>query len=104
MYKMAVIGDRESILIFKAFGADIFAVDEGETLQNKKLINRLASDGYALILVTEQVAKHLSDVLEHFSRDLLPAISIIPSVEGSYGLAEMMLRKNVERAVGMNIL
>lgn len=104
MYKMAVIGDRESILIFKAFGADIFAADEDEILQNKRLINQLASEGYAIILITEQVAQHLSEVLEHFGRELLPAISVIPSVEGSLGLAELMMRKNVERAVGMNIL
>lgn len=104
MYKMAVIGDRESILIFKAFGADIFAAEEKETLQNKKLMNRLASEGYAVILITEQVAKHLSDVLEHFSREKLPAILLIPSSEGQLGLAEEIIKKNVERAVGMNIL
>lgn len=104
MYKMAVIGDRESILIFKAFGADIFAADQDEILQNKRLIKQLASEGYAIILITEQVAQHLGEVLEHFGRELFPAISVIPSVEGSLGLAELKMRKNVERAVGMNIL
>ncbi|HEX3021919.1 MAG TPA: V-type ATP synthase subunit F [Lachnospiraceae bacterium] len=104
MYKIAVVGDRESILIFKAFGADIFAVNEEETLENQKLMNRLASDGYAVILITEQTAMNLRDVLEHFSRDILPAIMIIPSVEGSQGLAEEIMRKNVEKAVGVDIL
>lgn len=104
MYKMAAVGDRESILIFKAFGVDVFAVEEKETLQNKKLVNRLANEGYAVILMTEQVAEHLSDVLEHFSREKLPAILLIPSSGGQLGLAEEIMRKNVERAVGMNIL
>jgi V/A-type H+-transporting ATPase subunit F len=104
MYKIAVVGDRESILIFKAFGADIFAVNQEETLENQKLMNRLASDGYAVILITEQTAMNLRDVLEHFSKDILPAIMIIPSVEGSQGLAEEIMRKNVERAVGVDIL
>ncbi|WP_394526158.1 V-type ATP synthase subunit F [Lacrimispora sp. JR3] len=103
MYKMAVIGDRESILIFKAFGADIFAADEADVMQNRRLVNQLAKDGYAIILITEQVASHLSEVLEHFGREPLPAISVIPSMEGSHGLAELRMKKNVERAVGMNI-
>ena len=104
MYKMAVIGDRESVLIFKAFGADIFFFVLEEVLKNKRLINQLASEGYAIILITEQVAEHLSEVLEHFSKEPLPAISVIPSLDGSLGLAERIMKKNVERAVGMNIL
>lgn len=104
MYKMAVVGDRESILIFKAFGAYVYAVDESETLQNKKLMNRLAGEGYAVIMLTEHVAEHLRDVLEHYSRQELPAILLIPSTKGQIGLAEEIMKKNVERAVGMNIL
>ena len=104
MYKMAVIGDKESVLIFKAFGADVFDVEETEAVANRKLVNRLARSGYMLILITEQVAIHIEEDLEYYQENVVPAILIIPSGEGSIGMAERLMKQNVERAVGVDIV
>lgn len=101
---MAVLGDRESILIFKAFGVDVFAIEEKDTFGNQKLINRLAKEGYAIILITEQAALHLQDALEHYKKQVTPSILLIPSGEGSLGLAEKRMKQHVERAVGVDIV
>jgi V/A-type H+-transporting ATPase subunit F len=104
MYKMAVVGDRESVLIFKAFGAEVFGVDVTEALENQKLINRLAKESYAVILITEQAAQYLLEALEHYRKEVLPAILIIPSGDDALGIAEKLMKQNVERAVGVDIL
>jgi V/A-type H+-transporting ATPase subunit F len=104
MYKMAVMGDKESVLIFKAFGADVYDVAETDTAENRKLMNRLSRKGYILILITDKVAQHLEEDLAYYRKSMTPAILVIPSGEGSIGLAERMMKQNVERAVGVDIV
>ncbi|HIT89874.1 MAG TPA: V-type ATP synthase subunit F [Candidatus Merdenecus merdavium] len=103
MYKMAVIGDKDSVLVFKAFGADIFEVDETDREENRKLIRTLSRQGYGLILLTEQIAIHIEDVIEHYRKQASPVILLIPSGEGSEGMAAGRMAKNIERAVGIDI-
>ena len=53
MYKIGVIGDRESILGFKAVGLNVFPTDDPE--KAKKLLKRMAKDDFAIIYITEQL-------------------------------------------------
>lgn len=103
MHKMAVIGDQESILVFKAFGADVYAVEEEDSLENRKLLHRLMKQKYALILITESIAQELQEVLDVYRTKVSPAIMLIPSGSGSLGLAQKIMKQNVERAVGMDL-
>lgn len=104
MYKIGVVGDKDSILFFKAIGMDVYPVIEDETEENRKLIDRLARDEYGIIFITEQIAQTISETIDRYNNQPLPGIILIPSNQGSQGIGLARVRDNVERAVGMNIL
>ena len=49
MYKIGVIGDRESILGFKAVGLDVFPCDAAD--EAKKVLKKIAKEDFAIIYV-----------------------------------------------------
>ncbi|MCB2292471.1 V-type ATP synthase subunit F [Clostridium algoriphilum] len=102
MHKVGVVGDKDSILAFKALGIDVYPVIEIE--EAKKVIDKMASDNYAVIFVTEQVAQHLDETIARYNRQMIPAIILIPSNQGSLNIGMQKIRDNVEKAVGVNIL
>lgn len=102
MYKMAVIGDRDSALGFKSLGLSVhFAYDEDRA---GKLVNRLARENYAIIFITEELARQIPKVLKRYNTQTIPAVIPIPSNAGSDGFGMEILHANVEKAVGVNIL
>lgn len=103
MYKkIGVVGDKDSVLAFKALGIDVFPVVEAEGA--RKTIDRLAMKDYAVIFVTEQVAKEIEETIERYNRVTLPAVILIPSNQGSLNIGMQRISDNVEKAVGVNIL
>lgn len=102
MYKIGVVGDKDSVLAFKAIGIDVYPVVEAEEAQ--KTVDRMAIDKYAVIFVTEQVAKDIEETIERYNREILPAVILIPSNQGSLNIGMQRIRDNVEKAVGVNIL
>lgn len=102
MYKIGVVGDKDSVLAFKAIGVDVFPVIEQD--EARKTIDRLAATNYAVIFVTEQVAQNLGETIERYNRAILPAIILIPSNQGSLNIGLQRIKDNVEKAVGVNIL
>ncbi|MGH4139812.1 V-type ATP synthase subunit F [Clostridium sp.] len=102
MHKVGVVGDKDSILAFKALGIDVYPVIEIE--EAKKVIDKMAFDNYAVIFVTEQIAQHLGETIKRYNRQMLPAIILIPSNQGSLNIGMQKIRDNVEKAVGINIL
>jgi len=102
MHKVGVVGDKDSILAFKALGIDVYPVIEVE--EAKKAIDKMALSNYAVIFVTEQIAQHLDETIERYNRQMIPAIILIPSNQGSLNIGMQRIRDNVEKAVGVNIL
>lgn len=100
--KVGVIGDKDSVLAFKALGIDVFPVVEPE--EAKKVIDRLAVNNYAVIFVTEQVAKNIEETIERYNKQMLPAVILIPSNQGTLNIGMQRISDNVEKAVGVNIL
>lgn len=99
--QIAVIGDADTILAFKTVGIDIFPANTaGEATEQVKLLAR----NYSVIFITEDLAEQISDYLAKFRSRSLPAIIPIPSSQGSTGYGMENIAKNVERAVGSNIL
>ena len=101
MYKIAVIGDRDSVLGFKALGLDVFFAEDTDTA--RRTLHRLAADSYAIIYVTEQLSEHLTGDIARYKDAVMPAIILIPGKSGSLGLGEAGLKSAVERAVGADI-
>ncbi|MGG7162118.1 V-type ATP synthase subunit F [Clostridium ihumii] len=102
MHKIGVVGDKDSVLAFKAIGIDVFPVVEIE--EARKAIDKLAREKYAVIFVTEQLAQHLEETIERYTREMLPSIILIPSNQGSLNIGKKRISDNVEKAVGVNIL
>lgn len=102
MYKIGVVGDKDSVLAFKAIGIDVYPVVEVE--EARKTIDKMAMEKYAVIFVTEQVAKDLEETIDRYNKSMVPAIILIPSNQGSLNIGLSKVQKNVEKAVGVNIL
>lgn len=102
MHRVSVVGDKDSVLAFKALGIDVFSVMDID--EARKTIDRLARNNYAVIFVTEQIAKDLKETIERYDRTMLPAIILIPSNQGSLNIGLKRISDNVEKAVGVNIL
>lgn len=104
MYKIGVVGDKDSVLFFKALGMDVFPVIESEPEESRKVVDRLAREDYGIIFITEQVAQTIGETIDRYNNQPVPGIILIPSNAGSLGVGLQRVRDNVERAVGINIL
>lgn len=102
MRKIAAVGDRDSVLGFKALSIDVYPVTNDE--EAARTVFALAREGYAVIFITEQAAQGIGDMIDRFKTAPYPAIIPIPSNQGTLGLGMEMLKKNVEKALGADIL
>lgn len=102
MYKIGVVGDKDSVLAFKAIGIDVFPVFEYD--EARKTVDKLAAHDYAVIFVTEQIAKGISETIERYNKQVLPAVILIPGNQGSLNIGLQRIQDNVQKAVGVNIL
>jgi len=101
--KIAVVGDKDSILTFKAIGVDAFIAitpeDADDTIKN------LTKEQYSVIFITEELASAISNTLQKLKTRTYPAVIAIPSASGrAKGYARENFRKDVERAIGADIL
>ena len=103
MYKkIGVVGDKDSVLAFKALGIDVFPVVGAD--EARIAVDRLAKNDYAVIFVTEQVAQEIEETIERYTKQVLPAVILIPSNQGTLNIGMQKISDNVEKAVGVNIL
>lgn len=100
--KIGVVGDKDSVLAFKAIGMDVYPV-VGEA-EARKTVDILAANEYGIIFVTEQIAEKIEETIERYNKAVLPAIILIPSNQGTLNIGMKRINDNVEKAVGMNIL
>ena len=84
MYKIAVLGDRDSVLGFKALGLDTYFVEDAD--EARHTLHRLAKEDYAIIYVTEQLAANLSADIARYKTEVTPAVILIPGKTGSLGI------------------
>jgi V/A-type H+-transporting ATPase subunit F len=103
--KLAIIGNQDSILGFKALGLDCYPVEKpADALQVvKDLISN--KKGYAAVYLTDDLASKIYDELEKIKKgiNLMPILVIIPSHKGSLNMASIKIRKMVEKALGTDI-
>lgn len=102
MYKIAVMGDRDSVLGFRALGLEVFPLED--VTESRRTLHRLARNDYAVIYITEQLASQLTPEIQRYKDSVTPAIILIPGKSGSLGLGSGALQSAVERAVGADIL
>ena len=102
MYKIAVLGDMDSVLGFKALGLEVRPVSTPE--EGRIALHHMAKENYAIIYMTEQLAAQLQSDIARYKDSLTPAIILIPGKEGSLGIGMANVKTAVERAVGADIL
>lgn len=102
MYKIAAIGDKNSIYGFASLGITIFPVES--STQAVKTIRNLADNGYGVIFITENIASQIQNEINRYNDEALPAIIPIPGVFGNTGLGMQQVSSFVERAVGSDIV
>ena len=104
MLKIAVLGDRQTVVGFKALGLSVFPVTNAdEAKQSFRAITKPDSE-YAIIYVEESFAEALSADIARFKDSPNPAVILIPGKDGSLGLGLTALNAAVERAIGSNIV
>ena len=101
MYKIAVLGDRDSVLGFNALGLEVVFAEDADTARHT--LHRLAKENYAVIYITEQLAQLISGEVDRYKDSVTPAVILIPGKTGSLGLGQAALQSAVERAVGADI-
>ena len=101
-YRIAVIGDWESVMGFRALGLDTYPVTSVE--EAKATVRELAKGDCAVIYLTEQLAQEMEDVIARYKSTLRPAVILIPGRDGSLGIGKNSIQRAVERAVGADIL
>ena len=99
--KIAVVGDKDSILAFKAVGADVFSVTDKYDAEEK--VKKLART-YAIIFISEDIAAQIEEITNRYKTRPFPIVLPIPTAQGSTGYGMAGIGKNVEKAIGSDIL
>lgn len=102
MSRVAVLGQRDIVLGFKASGAQVFRADSlGEA---REALTSVLRGDFAVLLVTEDIAEALKTELLPLYEAGKPVVTILPDARAGKGQAMELLRKRAERALGANIL
>ncbi|PWM45045.1 MAG: V-type ATP synthase subunit F [Clostridiales bacterium] len=101
MYKIAIIGDRDSVLGYKAIGFDVFV--ETSFQKASKLLNDLALQDYAVIFIIEDLYGKMKTATDKYMYSDLPAIIPLPGKKGADGSGMAAIKRAVERAIGADI-
>lgn len=103
MYKIAIIGDRDSVLGYMALGFSTYEVSDAA--ETARVLHRLAKAGeHAIIFIVEDLAEQITEDIAKYKDLPLPAVISIPGRAGSDGFGMNNIRSAVERAVGADIL
>lgn len=102
MYKVAVMGGYDSIYGFAALGLDTYPIED--SAEGMRIFRQLASEGYGVIYITEALASELSEEIDKYREQYLPAVIQIPGVSGNTGAGVASVKKSVEQAIGSDII
>ena len=98
---IAALGDADTVFAFKSVGADAYAVDSVEAAREKL---RILARNYDIIVITEQLAEKIPDLIARYKTRAFPAVIPVPSSSGSTGYGKRSIKEDVEKAIGTDIL
>ena len=102
MYKIAAMGDRDSIYVFASIGLEIYPEDDPVSAAHQ--LRKMAEGDYGVIFITEALASQIQSEIDRYRDSAVPAIIPIPGVYGNTGLGMSNVSRSVEQAVGSDIL
>ncbi len=103
MSEVAAIGGESILLPFRALGVKVFPAQDGR--EAEELLRNLVSrePPFAVILVTEDLARDIMPAISEVARGGGVAISFIPGPGGSLGLGRERMRSLVRKAIGVDL-
>lgn len=102
MYNIAMIGNRDSIIGFKLLGISIFPVSKKE--ETIEILNKIVKEKYAAVFITEEIAIQIFEKIEELQKNSMLSLTIIPNKFEKKNLGLKILEKNIEKAIGTDIL
>ena len=99
---IAFVGDKESISGFKAFGVEIYIVED--YARSHEVFEEVIKHEHKLIFITEDLADHLEEEINKYFSQAYPIISIFPGLKESESSGEERILKIIEQTIGSNIL
>ena len=99
--KIAVIGDRASVIIFSAVGVTVKEADTPK--EAERAVFELVQQGYKVIFITEVLFRDIPDLVEKYRESAYPTLIPIPDRSGSMHIGEKSVIHNMEKAIGTNI-
>lgn len=100
---MAAVGSYESILPFKAIGLDVVVVNEENYDNTGQALRKFSRSGYAVLFLEEELFRKFKDDVDEINEFTDLSIIPVPNQKGSLEIGIESIRRNVERAVGMDI-
>ncbi len=102
MHRVAVIGDRDSVMGFRALGMESMeAVSRAEIVA---CLRRAVAEEFAVVFITEHAAALVMDEIDAMRPLRLPAVVPVPSTQGILGIGMEQVKDTVKKAVGVDIL
>ena len=86
--KIAIVGDGDSIMVFRAAGVATFPAEDEKKARD----------------VLRRIARPLGEFLKRFDEEPYPVVLSVPSKNGSTGYGTELLKSAMERALGVDIL
>ncbi len=102
MNKIGVIGDRDSVIGFRALSMTV--LEAADAPEAERQLRSLVQENYAVVFITENLAEANQEYIRTLQERKLPAVIPIPSLTGTTGLGMRQVRESVRRAVGMDLL
>lgn len=96
--KIAILGEKKSVLPFRALGADVFCVKSERDMESIK--TEMENGDFALVFIAEEIARKYQKHLEPLYERTMPALVVIPGAYGSWGRGAEDLTKSLARALG----
>lgn len=100
--KIGVMGDKESIAAFGALGLALAPVDSEEAAE--AVLEKWAGEDFAVIFVTEDLARKMGARLDAWRLSYLPVVTLIPSARQAPYLGRQELRTAIRKATGIDMI
>ena len=102
MYRVGVIGDRDSVMGFNALGMVVMVAEDRAAVL--AWLDDVWKGDFAVVYITEHAAVLVPDELEALRARKVPAVVPIPSTRGTLGIGMEQVKQTVRKAVGVDIL
>ncbi|PIP20245.1 MAG: hypothetical protein COX40_05825 [Candidatus Omnitrophica bacterium CG23_combo_of_CG06-09_8_20_14_all_40_11] len=99
---IAIIGDADFILGFKALGCALYPIDDKTDV--RPVFERAVEANFSFIFILERYALKIIDLIEQYREKSRPLIIPLPDYRGDLFLSEDLLSQFTIRAVGKDIM